>query len=93
MKFDRLKPAALGDNAMLYKDLTQWLRNKTFVGLFFGLLLLAEGVSVFVSSITMTPGNAGPVVFSSLLLVLLFYGIIIAFCGYSLTSKDFEQDL
>jgi hypothetical protein len=70
--FDRLKPATLGDNAMLYKDLTQWLRNKTFVGLFFGLLLLAEGISVFVSSITKTPGNAGPVVFSLLLLFTFF---------------------
>ncbi len=89
--FDRLKPSALGDNAMLYKDLTQWLRNKTFVGLFFGLLLLAEGVSVFVTSLPTRAGEAGPVVFNILLMVLFFYGLIIAFSGYGLTAKEFQN--
>ena len=35
----RFKPAALGDNAFFYKDLTQWLRSGAFVALFFALLL------------------------------------------------------
>lgn len=87
----RFRPAALGDNAMFYKDLTQWLRNRTFAGLFFGLLLLAEGISVFVSSMPMEVGQVGPVVFNYLLLVLLLYGGIIAFSGYSLTSKEFQN--
>jgi len=89
--FDRLKPAALADNAMLYKDLTQWLRNKTFVGLFFGLLLLAEGVSIFLSSVSLEAGKAGPVVFGILFAVLFWYGLIIAFLGYSLTAREFQN--
>ncbi len=89
--FDRLKPAALGDNAMLYKDLTQWLRNKTFVGLFFGLLLLAEGISVFSSSASLEAGKAGPIVFNILFSVLFCYGLIIAFLGYSLTAREFQN--
>jgi hypothetical protein len=89
--FDQLKPSALGDNAMLYKDLTQWLRNKTFLGLFFGLLLLSEGISIFVSSLPTDAGKAGPVVFNLLLMVLSFYGLIIAFSGYNLTSKEFQN--
>jgi len=87
----RFRLAALGDNAMFYKDLTQWLRNRTFAGLFFGLLLLAEGISIFVSSMPMELGQAGPMVFNCLLLALLFYGGIIAFSGYSLTSKEFQN--
>lgn len=36
------------DNAMFYKDITQWLRNKTFGSLFFGLLIIAEAISLLV---------------------------------------------
>jgi hypothetical protein len=89
--FDRFKPAALGDNAMLYKDLTQWLRNKTFVGLFFGLLLMAEGVSVYVTSMPSEPGRTGPVVFNILVVLLYLYGLVIGFIGYTLTSREFQN--
>jgi hypothetical protein len=89
--FEQLKPAALADNAMLYKDLTQWLRNKTFLGLFFGLLLLAEGVSIFFSSTSLEVGKAGPIVFNTLFLVLFWYGLVIAFLGYSLTAREFQN--
>jgi hypothetical protein len=33
---------------MFYKDITQWLRNRTFGSLFFGLLLVAEALSLFI---------------------------------------------
>jgi len=89
--FDRLKPAALADNAMLYKDLTQWLRNKTFVGLFFGLLLMAEGVSIYVTSMPSEPGRTGPAVFSVLVVLLALYGLFIGFIGYTLTSREFQN--
>ena len=39
------------DNAMLYKDVTQWMRNRTFATLFIGLLVVAELIAVTVSVI------------------------------------------
>jgi hypothetical protein len=81
----------LQDNAMLYKDITQWLRNRTFVALFFGLLMLAEGISVFVMSLGEDVTQPGPAVFYSLYTVLVVYALIIAFMGHSLTAREFSN--
>src|SRR6188768_909317 len=81
----------LQDNAMLYKDITQWLRNRTFVALFFGLLLLAEGISVFIMSLGEEIQQPGPAVFYSLYCILIVYGLIIAFMGHGLTAREFAN--
>jgi len=80
------------DNAMFYKDITQWLRNRTFVALFFGLLLFAEGISVFIMSLGDTfEDNAGQVVFYSLYFVLVVYAVVIAFMAHGLTAREFAN--
>lgn len=76
---------------MLYKDITQWLRNRTFVALFFGLLLIAEGISVFVMSLGDELPQPGPAVFYSLYTILIIYALIIAFMGHSLTAREFAN--
>ncbi|MGI8906333.1 MAG: hypothetical protein ACR2IE_07575 [Candidatus Sumerlaeaceae bacterium] len=81
----------LQDNAMFYKDITQWLRNRTFIALFFGLLLLAEGVSVFIMSLGEEITRPGPKVFYSLYVILVIYALIIAFMGHSLTAREFAN--
>ncbi len=78
------------DNAMFYKDITQWLRNRTFLALFFGLLLVAEGISVFIMSLGET-FNPGPAVFYSLYFVLVIYAIVIGFMAHGLTAREFAN--
>lgn len=79
------------DNAMLYKDLTQWLRNKSFVALFILLLLVAESACVLIGSFNMkmeAEGAAGPIAFYTLAFVLVLYMFILAFQSYTLTAKE-----
>lgn len=85
----RAAGARILDNAMLYKDITQWLRNKTFLVLFFGLLAAAEGFSLFIMALGEEIGRPGAAVFSVLYFVLLLYGFVIAYMGHSLTSREF----
>ena len=87
----RIKAMArvIGDNAMLYKDTTQWLRNQTFIGLFILLLGLAWGASVIVGVMPIPAGDGGPAVFWFLVAMLALYIIILAFQGYSLTAREF----
>lgn len=84
-------PAALANNAMLHKDLTQWLRNKTFSVLFFGLIFLAEALSLFFGLLPMDKGEGGPVAFGFMTGILYVYAFIIAFSGYGLTAKEFQN--
>ncbi len=79
----------LSDNAMLYKDMTQWIRNKTFIGLFFGLLLLSEFITVMVIVLPESSRNPGSILFNILLFLLFGYGAVTAIMGYSLTNKEF----
>lgn len=76
---------------MFYKDITQWLRNRTFVALFFGLLLVAEGISVFIMSLGETITSPGPVVFYTLYFVLVIYAIVIASMAHGLTAREFAN--
>ncbi len=77
------------DNAMFYKDITQWLRNRTFGSLFFGLLLVAEALSLFIIAGSEDINQPGVSMFYTLFLVLIVYALIIAFLGNSLTSREF----
>jgi hypothetical protein len=79
------------DNAMLYKDITQWLRNKTFFMLFLGVLLLSESLSVLLSITPMAEGVAGVTIFASLLALLSLYALAIAFLGYGTTVREIES--
>lgn len=79
------------DNAMLYKDVTQWLRNKTFLMLFLGLLATAEVICAIVVSVPTDPGEAGPIIFSFLAFLLFVYVLVIAFMGHGLTSREFAN--
>jgi len=81
------------DNAMLYKDITQWLRKKTFGLLFFGLLILCELISFTVFGIQYLDGGsaAGPAIFWMLFAVLIVYVLIVTFMGYLLTVKEYTN--
>jgi len=80
---------AFRDNAMFYKDITQWMRNRTFGALFFGLLLVAEILTGFVIFASDDIANPGPVLFYGLYLTLVIYALLIAFQGNTLTNKEF----
>jgi hypothetical protein len=76
------------DNAMLYKDITQWLRNRTFLALFFGLLAISEMVGVICVSVPSEAGEMGPIAFSVLSGVLVLFGLVIAVMGLTLTYRE-----
>ncbi len=78
-----------GDNAMFYKDITQWMRNRTFASLFFGLLLVAEALSLFIIAGSDDIANPGVSMFYTLYLVLIIYALLIAYMGNGLTSREF----
>lgn len=78
-----------GDNAMFYKDITQWMRNRTFASLFFGLLLVAEALSLFIIAGSDDISNPGVSMFYTLYLVLIIYALLIAYMGNGLTSREF----
>jgi len=82
-------PALLYNNAMLYKDITQWLRNKTFAVLFFGLLLFSEVVSLIVISIPGESAEAGLVSFIFFIILLCLYSLAITTMGYNHTAREF----
>src|SRR5690606_1846702 len=74
---------------MFYKDITQWLRNRTFASLFFGLLLVAETLSLFIIAGSDEISNPGTSMFYTLFLVLIIYAMLIAYLGNALTSREF----
>lgn len=77
------------DNAMFYKDLTQWLRNQTFLGLFILLLCLAWAASAFITLLPIESGKGGPVLFGLLWGGLLLFTLVILFQGYGLSAREF----
>lgn len=81
--------ADITDNAMLYKDITQWLRNRTFLFLFFGLLAVAEIIIAFVVLAPPDEESVGAISFGFLAGVLSVYAVIIAFLGHNLTAREF----
>ncbi|MBN1868768.1 hypothetical protein JW916_15920 [Candidatus Sumerlaeota bacterium] len=83
--------AGVYDNAMVYKDITQWLRNRTFLALFFGLLVLSEAVGLVCVSIPAEAGEMGPVAFGILSGVLALFVMTIALMGMTLTYREFHN--
>lgn len=81
--------AKLDENPMFYKDITQWLRNKTFGLLFFGLLFVAEAIALAVIAGSDNDQGSGKSLFYVLYTVLMVYGVIISVYGNVLTSKEF----
>lgn len=77
------------DNAMFYKDLTQWMRNQTFLGLFILLLALGWAATAFIAFLPFDPGGRGPVLFGLLAAGLGLYTLVVAFQGFTLTSREF----
>lgn len=86
-----MRIVALTDNAMLYKDITQWLRDKRFHLLFLGLLSIAEAVCAIGSAVPTDPGRAGPIIFSFLAFLLGMYALAIAAMGHTLTVREFAD--
>jgi hypothetical protein len=79
------------DNAMLYKDITQWLRNRTFLVLFIGLLALGEVVSVICMSVPGREGAAGPLAFRFLTALVSLYGLVVVATGFTATAREFSN--
>lgn len=79
------------DNAMFYKDMTQWLRNRTFVSLYFGLLCTAEAISLLVILNSDRVPQPGVFMFNALFVVLMLYGVIIAALNKRNTRREYES--
>jgi len=75
-------------NAILFKDLTQGIRNKTFVGTFFGLLGLSALISFLVISGSQASGTSGIQIFLILCGLLYFYVIFLGARCRSLIAKE-----
>jgi hypothetical protein len=79
------------DNPMLYKDITQWLRQKGFGLLFMLLLFLGEAVSILIASLSLEEGSAGPATFMTLSVILVVYGIIVIFMSTTHTMREYKD--
>ena len=79
-------------NAMLFKDLTQGIRNKTFIGTFFGLLGLSALISflVITSSSRSTTADGGAA-FMALCGVIYFYIIYLGARCRGLIARDINH--
>lgn len=81
----------LDNNAFFYKDMTQWINNKTFLLLFIGLLLVAEVSAIVIVSIPSSVGPIGAIFFNILLAFLFLYTVIIAIQGYTATNREYTD--
>lgn len=79
------------DNAMLFKDITQWLRNRMFGLLFLGLFTVAFSVALMFSIVPTEESATGPIIFSILTVILCAYSLVIAIQGHQLTSGEFQN--
>lgn len=74
--------ARVDRNALLYKDVTQWLRHGLFMGLTFGLLLTGLFVLILAAGVEEKPGAAGPLALANLFRALNIYMLAVAAYGY-----------
>jgi hypothetical protein len=81
----------LDNNAMFYKDITQWIRNRTFLIFFFGLLGLSEIICLLFMVAPVESNDIGMICFSFLMGLLGLYTMLIAFSGFRLTSNEFAN--
>lgn len=81
-----MNPGRPLENAVLYKDLTQWFRSRAFLALFFGLLVISLGIygAAFFSHAEARGEN----VLGPLFILLLLYCLAIATASYNLTRAD-----
>jgi len=77
------------NNAILYKDTTQWLRKHSFEVLFFGLLLLAEVIAFFVVVLSGESQEAGKIFFGILMGILFVYALIVGIMGHNTTAREY----
>jgi hypothetical protein len=84
-----IRLSTIYDNAMLYKDLTQWIRTKTFITLFIGLLSFGEFGALLFSYADFDGDPSGGFAFGYLSMLLGVYMVIIAFNGMAHTGKEF----
>ena len=79
-------------NAMLFKDLTQGIRNKTFIGTFFGLLGLSALISFLVITSSSRSSSAdGAATFMALCGVIYFYIIYLGARCRGLIARDINH--
>jgi hypothetical protein len=83
------KARFLFDNALLYKDITQWLRRRLFGYLYFGLLILAEFITLLVGFFSVGSQETGKDNFYALFSVLCIYAVVIALVGYKKISDEY----
>lgn len=80
------------DNAMLFKDVTQWLRRKTFVLFFIVLIALAEASVLMLAMVpTSEQQKTGAILFGILAAILGIFTLIIAIQANMLTSREFKD--
>ncbi|HBF33819.1 TPA: hypothetical protein DDW35_04580 [Candidatus Sumerlaeota bacterium] len=79
------------DNAMFYKDITQWLRGRGFPPFFMGILVISTLICGLIALAAPEKGEGGPVCFGFLVGLLGLYTLIIGFTGYNLTSREFQN--
>ena len=79
------------DNAMLFKDLTQWMRKRTFQFLFFGLLFLSEVICGIIMLLPTESPLVGVVLFNILFFIQMIYSLSIAGMAYNLTAREFQN--
>ncbi|MEW5733945.1 MAG: hypothetical protein AB1921_03770 [Thermodesulfobacteriota bacterium] len=81
-----MNPGELFQNAVLFKDLTQWFRSRGFLGLFFGLLAFSYGL--YALAFFLWTGVAGAKIVVILSILLLLYGLSLMVSSYSSTMAD-----
>ncbi|MBN1901548.1 hypothetical protein JW926_09530 [Candidatus Sumerlaeota bacterium] len=86
-----IKPREISENAMLFKDITQWIRNKTFLALFLSLLFGAGAISFFFVPVSGDAAQLGVIAFSIFTIILFIYTLVIAGMGFNLTSREFAN--
>lgn len=78
-------------NAVIYKDLTQWLRTGVFACLFLGLIGTGEAVSFVIVAGAEKPGDAGAAIFNFLSFGLLAHLVVVAMYGGTQTRGEIRS--
>lgn len=90
MRLPRLV-SACAKNAMIHKDLTQWLRTGVFACVFLGLLAAGELVSLINATGAEQPSEAGASIFHLLGIGLLLHLLIVAWWGAAQTRSEIRS--
>lgn len=85
-----MRLANLRHNAMLYKDVTQWLRRNTFVAFFFGPLCAAEAILVVLVIAKSESGQRGAALMGALVTLMAVYLLGVAVSAGADLFKEFR---